>query len=114
MRPIGDLVEPVTSSDPQAVASAAHFRYVDLGSVDQEAKMITADRLVATEDAPSRARQIIHSGDILVSTVRPNLNAVAQVPPRLDRAIASTGFCVLDRKSTRLNSSHLGISYAVF
>jgi type I restriction enzyme S subunit len=107
MRPIGDLVEPVTSSDPQAVASAAHFRYVDLGSVDQEAKMITADRLVATEDAPSRARQIIHSGDILVSTVRPNLNAVAQVPPRLDRAIASTGFCVLRPRKDVLSHRYL-------
>ena len=34
-------------------------------------------------------------GDVLVSTVRPNLNAVAVVDDGLDGAIASTGFCVL-------------------
>src|SRR5262245_65141959 len=35
----------------------------------------------------------------------------------LAELFASTGkrvFCLRDRKSTRLNSSHLGISYAVF
>src|ERR1035438_10757717 len=39
---------------------------------------------------------------------------------RLAASLADPGFCklledlVIDRKSTRLNSSHLGISYAVF
>src|SRR5258705_4817923 len=35
-------------------------------------------------------------------------------PPRRAYAPLSAGLSVLDRKSTRLNSSHLGISYAVF
>ena len=30
-----------------------------------------------------------------MATTRPNLNAVAQVPPELDNQICSTGFCVL-------------------
>src|SRR5256885_13021184 len=34
--------------------------------------------------------------------------------PRLDARAKSTGKQQLDRKSTRLNSSHLVISYAVF
>lgn len=34
-------------------------------------------------------------GDIVVSTVRPNLNAVAMVDQRYEGAIGSTGFCVL-------------------
>lgn len=37
----------------------------------------------------------IRAGDVLVSTVRPNLNTVATVPDELDGHIASTGFCVL-------------------
>ena len=45
--------------------------------------------------APSRARKVIRKDDVLVSTVRPNLNAVAMVPACLDGQIASTGFCVL-------------------
>jgi type I restriction enzyme S subunit len=46
-------------------------------------------------EAPSRARQIIRTGDVVVATTRPNLNAVAMVPPDLDNQICSTGFCVL-------------------
>src|SRR5947199_5892051 len=34
--------------------------------------------------------------------------------PVLQRAVASEKDTLQDRKSTRLNSSHLGISYAVF
>src|SRR5205814_8360185 len=35
-------------------------------------------------------------------------------PVKLLVAFTPDGSCQLDRKSTRLNSSHLGISYAVF
>src|SRR5436190_11875585 len=35
-------------------------------------------------------------------------------PPRQDRYVALTNRCQEDRKSTRLNSSHTVISYAVF
>src|SRR5258705_5465118 len=40
---------------------------------------------------------------------------VAELSPReMRRAIMNAFGKILDRKSTRLNSSHLGISYAVF
>ncbi len=57
-------------------------------------------------DAPSRARQVLASGDVLVSTVRPNLNAVARVGEHLDGAIGSTGFCVL-RPTGEIDGSYL-------
>jgi type I restriction enzyme S subunit len=44
---------------------------------------------------------------ILVSTVRPNLNAVAKVDGRLDGAIASTGFCVLRPSATLADSDYI-------
>ena len=37
----------------------------------------------------------LKAGDVLVSMTRPNLNAVAIVPPDLDGSIGSTGFHVL-------------------
>jgi hypothetical protein len=37
----------------------------------------------------------VQAGDVLVSTTRPNLNAVAVVPTQLNGAIVSTGFAVL-------------------
>jgi type I restriction enzyme S subunit len=49
----------------------------------------------------------VKEGDILVSTVRPNLNAVARVCAALDGATASTGFCVARPKAGKLDDRYL-------
>jgi type I restriction enzyme S subunit len=71
------------------------FTYIDISSVDNIRKLVTETKQLSAEKAPSRARQRVSSGDILVSMTRPNLNAVAKVPLELDGSIASTGFHVL-------------------
>jgi type I restriction enzyme S subunit len=71
------------------------FFYIDIGSVDRNTKAITGPTELLGIDAPSRARKCVREGDVLVSMTRPNLNAVALVPPELDGHIASTGFDVL-------------------
>jgi type I restriction enzyme S subunit len=71
------------------------FIYVDISAIDNTRKSISDPKELDTLAAPSRARQQIRAGDVLVSMTRPNLNAVAKVPPELDGAIASTGFAVL-------------------
>ncbi len=91
--PISDLaVERVEQSGP---TEASVFTYIDIGSVDNAAKAIVSPKVMECRSAPSRARQSVKTGDVLVSMTRPNLNAVACVPPELDGAIASTGFDVL-------------------
>lgn len=80
--------------DPRKTPDAP-FRYVDISSVDNNAKRITEARTLAGSEAPSRARKVIRANDVIVSTTRPNLNAVALVPDELDDEICSTGFCVL-------------------
>jgi type I restriction enzyme S subunit len=92
---IGDLIVPVRNWNPLVESKDGTFSYVDLSAVDNEAKKIRSVQEIRFKDAPSRARQLIKSGDILVSTVRPNLNGVAKVSDDLDGATASTGFCVL-------------------
>src|SRR5688572_16980166 len=82
------------------------FRYVDISGIDNRSKLITVARSIFGKDAPSRARQVIRTGDVLVATTRPNLNAVAMVPKELDNAICSTGFCVL-RPGPDLNAEFL-------
>ncbi|MCU8060999.1 restriction endonuclease subunit S [Shewanella sp. SM55] len=71
------------------------FKYIDISSVDRESKTITSPSEILGCDAPSRARKLVNTGDIIVSMTRPNLNAVAKIPPELDGNIASTGFDVL-------------------
>jgi type I restriction enzyme S subunit len=74
---------------------ASSFSYIDISSVDNRKKEITEVKKVPVDRAPSRARQRVCKGDVLVSLTRPGLNAVALVPPSLDGSIASTGFDVL-------------------
>jgi type I restriction enzyme S subunit len=68
---------------------------VDIASVDNIQKRITQPKQLLGQDAPSRARKVIRTNDVIVSMTRPNLNAVALVPPELDCQICSTGFAVL-------------------
>jgi type I restriction enzyme S subunit len=74
---------------------AAQFDYVDIASIDDVTKSIGATRRIAGALAPSRARRRIRVDDVLVSTTRPALNAVAMVPRELDWAICSTGLAIL-------------------
>lgn len=104
---IGDLVEPVSSWTPERDDPDGVFTYIDLSAVDQDAKVIAGAREIACAEAPSRARQLIRAGDVLVSTVRPNLNGVARVPPEYDGATASTGFCVLRPRASSLDGNYL-------
>lgn len=104
---LGELVQPVQCWNPSRAQSEEVFDYIDLSAVDQNAKIITGARRISSDDAPSRARQLVASGDVLVSTVRPNLNGVARVPDQLDGATASTGFCVLRAREQQLYSGYL-------
>lgn len=86
----------ITEDASQRVPSAdEQFSYIDIGSVDRNSKTIVTPQRLLGRDAPSRARKQVRSGDTLVSMTRPNLNAVALVPPELDGQVASTGFDVL-------------------
>lgn len=105
--PLGDLVARPHTRNPSTVNGDNTFTYIDLASVDQTSKVIATPRRLLGREAPSRARQVVAHRDVLVSTVRPNLNAVALVPPSLDKAIASTGFCVLRPDGAMLDSSYL-------
>ena len=73
--------------------------YIDIASVDNVNKRITGFTTYKFGEAPSRARKSVKNGSILVSTVRPNLNAVAVFDIKTNNIpVASTGFCVLDCK----------------
>jgi len=104
---LGTLVAPVKTWSPERDAPDKYFEYIDLGAVDQEKKVIVGAREVLCAEAPSRAKQIVAAGDVLVSTVRPNLNGVARVPAEMDGATASTGFCVLRPHPGCLDSGYL-------
>jgi type I restriction enzyme S subunit len=104
---LGDLLEPAETWNPKRSPLDEVLDYIDLSAVDQDAKLITGAREVSCGEAPSRARQLVARGDVLVSTVRPNLNGVARVPDQLDGATASTGFCVLRARESKFDGGYL-------
>ena len=72
------------------------FIYIDISAVDAKTNTINYANVLNGAEAPSRARRLFRKGDILLSTVRPNLKAFAHVD-REDTSdcIASTGFAVI-------------------
>jgi type I restriction enzyme, S subunit len=104
---LGELVEPIETWDPSRAPSNELFSYIDLSAIDQDSKRIVGARQTLCGEAPSRARQLIAKGDVLISTVRPNLNAVARVPDEFHEATASTGFCVLRPNIRKVDGGYL-------
>lgn len=108
--PIKYLVSYNQSSLTESTSKDFAFDYVDIGSVSFENGIESKERMVF-EGAPSRARRIVNKDDVIVSTVRTYLKAVAQIPSFEVPIIVSTGFVVLTAKSNRILPSFLG--YAV-
>lgn len=106
---IGEVVEEVKSWNPAALPEPRPIRYIDLSSVDKDAKRVIHELVaeVLSNEAPSRAKQLVAEDDVLVSTVRPNLNGVALVDDQLDGATASTGYCVLRAAKAKLDPKYL-------
>jgi type I restriction enzyme, S subunit len=99
-----DLIEVVTATwSPSEAAKNDTFSYIDISSIDIQSGRIAEVKSISADDAPARAKRMVHAGDVLVSTVRPDRGAVAIVPESLDGAVASTAFIVL--RPTRTSSA---------
>lgn len=70
------------------------FDYIDIGGVEANQGVVSKQRL-RFADAPSRARRKVQNGDVIISTVRTYLKAVARIEAEHEDAIVSTGFAVL-------------------
>lgn len=73
------------------------FDYISLSDVDSEDFKIETTKQVFVS-APSRARRIVKQGDIVMSTVRPNLQGFSLIRNDAKDLIASTGFAVITAK----------------
>ncbi|MBX3615965.1 N-6 DNA methylase [Nitrosomonas sp.] len=81
--------------DPTTVYAGKTFEYIDISAVENETGKFESGNVIPSAEAPSRARRKVRSGDVLISTVRPNLKAFTLLKNPSATAIASTGFAVL-------------------
>lgn len=98
---ISEVVLKTKQRDPRKKPDEV-FQYVDVSAVSNTSFKITSTAPTLGSDAPSRARKAIETDDVLFATVRPTLKRIALVPPELDGAIASTGYCVLRCDQTKV------------
>lgn len=69
--------------------------YIDISSIDNSVQEVNSITSFTMSNAPSRAQQKVEYGDIIVSTVRPNLKNVAFIKQHDSNLVVSSGFCVL-------------------
>jgi transcriptional regulator with XRE-family HTH domain len=74
------------------------FQYIEISDVNT-GNLTATSKTMKCSEAPSRARKVVHSGDVLFSTVRPERRAIARVTDDQEGAICTTGFAVLRPKS---------------
>lgn len=85
------------------------FQYVEISNVSKE-NDIFSSRVVGLKEAPSRATTLICKGDLIISTTRPYLGAIAIVPEAYDNHVCSSGFALVDS----VDDTHILKEYLLF
>ena len=92
----GGTLDDLADLNSQSWSGRHHperVRYLDLANVkDNEVATVTE---FAFDEAPSRARRVLRSGDTIVGTVRPGNRSFAFIHEPVPDLTASTGFAVL-------------------
>jgi len=93
-KPFGEILMKTETVNP-CLSPEKEFDYIDVSSVSNETFNIERTQKLKGKDAPSRARRLVRTNDILFATIRPTLKRIAIVPEYLDKQVCSTGFFVL-------------------
>ena len=89
---VSDLIDP-NIDNIKSLHQNGDFEYLEISNISP---YNYKTQTVNFEDAPSRAYYVLKKQDVVVSTVRPNRNAVAYI--QSDNIIGSSGLCVLRAK----------------
>lgn len=82
------------------------FDYIDIGSVIY-GKGVTEFQHMNFASSPSRARRVVKADDVIISTVRTYLRAVAIIREKNSPQIVSTGFLTLRSKNGIIHPTYL-------
>lgn len=103
--PLSNICEiNAENKNPALAFGDDEFIYIDISSVENGTGKVDFSNKIKGTDAPSRAKRAVKKGDILFSTVRPNLKAYGYVEREdCDYCVASTGFAVISAKNMVLS-----------
>ena len=80
------------------------YKYIELANVDNAGGISNVEVLLGAI-LPSRARRLVKTGQVIVSSIEGSLSSCALITPEFDNAICSTGFYVVS--SNKYNSETL-------
>lgn len=80
------------------------YQYIELSNIGSSGE-ITGSMVELGRDLPSRARRMVATGDVIVSSIEGSLDSIALVDEEYNQALCSTGFHVINSKL--LNSETL-------
>ena len=93
-------IDELAQVDPENLPSSTDpgflFNYISLDHVDSGRLLGHSRELFET--APSRARRVVRTSDVLMSTVRPALKGHLLFSGQVPNAVCSTGFAILRSK----------------
>lgn len=84
------------------------FEYIEISNIDLTTGEYCSE-VLNSEHPPSRAKKVLNKNDVIMSTVRPNRNAVSIILDEKKDLVASTGFCKLTAK--RINPKFLFVLF---
>jgi len=93
LKRLGDVVDTDPENLGADTATDFCFNYISLEDVDRGQLRSHSEQIFI--DAPSRARRKLMPSDVLVSTVRPNLQSHLLFKGDTGHWVCSTGFCVI-------------------
>ncbi|MBU2233947.1 restriction endonuclease subunit S [Patescibacteria group bacterium] len=99
---LGEVLQKTETVNPLNSPNKEFF-YIDVSSVNKENLSIENATSIKGKDAPSRARKLIRTGDVIFATVRPTLRRIAIIPEEFNEQVCSTGYFVLRAKENLVN-----------
>jgi len=106
VKPIKIIVSCNNDSISESMPLDMPIRYVDISAVSHNEGITVAESMLFG-DAPSRARRKAKVGDVVISTVRTYLKAVASVDETHADCVFSTGFAILRARQKKLKPEFL-------
>lgn len=69
------------------------YHYIELANVGNQGE-ITDATVALGKELPSRARRIVYTNDVILSSIEGSMSSIALIPEEYDQAFCSTGFYV--------------------
>jgi len=104
VKEIGEILK--ITSKLEDIKKYDEINYIDLASINKNFGIITNINKLTSKEAPSRARQKLERGDLLLSGLSGSLKSIAILENEENNFIGSTGFYII-KKSRDYNNYYL-------